>query len=92
MQQCGVHALSNDEALTFLAQVCADPAVDTVHETTTTRKLWLKLAKSTRPSRNVWMDAYLAALAISVDAEMVTFDQGFKSFTRHGLKLVLLAP
>ena len=35
---------------------------------------------------------YLAALAISLGAEMVTFDQGFKSYTSHGLKLVLLIP
>ncbi len=92
MKQCGVQALSNDEALTFLARVCTDPAVATVDEVTTTRNLWLKLGMSPQPSPNVWMDAYLAALAITLDAEMVTFDQGFKSYTRHGLKLVLLAP
>ena len=92
MQQYAVQALTNDEALTFLAQVCTDPAVATVDEAPTTRNLWLKIAKHPRPSPNVWMDAYLAALAISLGAEMVTFDGGFKSYTRHGLKLVLLTP
>ena len=92
MKQYGVQALTNDEALAFLAHVCIDPAVATLDEASTTRNLWLKLGKGSRPSPNVWMDAYLAALAISLDAEMVTFDQGVKSYTRHGLKLVLLTP
>lgn len=92
MKQYGVQALSNDEALSFLARACSDPAVATVDEIATTRNLWLRLAKGNRPSPNVWMDAYLAALAISLDAEMVTFDQGFKAYIRHGLKLVLLTP
>ena len=92
MQQYGVQALTNDEALTFLTQVCSDPAIALVDEVHTTRNLWQKLAKGPRPSPNVWMDAYLAALAISLGAEMVTFDQGFKSYTRHGLKLALLIP
>ncbi len=92
MKQYGVQALTNDEALGFLTRVCSDPAVATIHEVHTTRSLWLKLARGNQPSPNVWMDAYLAALAISLDAEMVTFDQGFQSYTRHGLKLALLAP
>lgn len=37
---------------------------------------------------NLWTDAWLAALAISLDCEMVTFDKGFRSF--RGLVLTLL--
>jgi uncharacterized protein len=37
---------------------------------------------------NLWTDAWLAALALSLDYEMATFDRGFKSF--RGLKLRLL--
>jgi predicted nucleic acid-binding protein len=37
---------------------------------------------------NLWNDAWLAALAMSLDYEMTTFDRGFKSF--RGLKLRLL--
>ncbi len=37
---------------------------------------------------NLWTDAWLAALALSLDCEMATFDRGFKSF--RGLKLRLL--
>jgi toxin-antitoxin system PIN domain toxin len=43
---------------------------------------------SREPMPNLWTDAWLAALAISLDCEMTTFDRGFKSF--RGLKLRLL--
>jgi toxin-antitoxin system PIN domain toxin len=46
------------------------------------------LVASREATPNVWTDAWLAALAISLDYEMTTFDRGFKSF--RGLKLRLL--
>jgi uncharacterized protein len=39
-------------------------------------------------SPNLWTDAWLAALAMCLDCEMVTFDQGFASY--EGLALHLL--
>jgi uncharacterized protein len=39
---------------------------------------------------DLWTDAWLAALALSLDYELTTFDQGFRSF--RGLKLKLLTP
>lgn len=92
MKVYAVEALTNNEAITFLTDVSADPAVARADEPATARALWLKLARSRQPSPNVWMDAYLAALAMSLGAEMVTFDQGFKSYLPHGLHLVLLNP
>ncbi len=41
------------------------------------------------PSPNLWADAWLAALALSSEYEMTTFDRGFQSF--RGLKLRLLS-
>lgn len=38
------------------------------------------------------MDAYLAALALSHEAERVTFDKGLQQFKNTGLRLVLLTP
>ncbi len=92
MNLYGLTALTNAEAISFLKQVYQDPAIEGVDEPSTTRPLWLKTASTPWPSPNVWMDGYLAALAISLGAEMITFDQGFKSYTSHGLKLVLLTP
>jgi predicted nucleic acid-binding protein len=42
----------------------------------------------TSRATNSWTDAWLAALAMSLDYEMTTFDRGFKSF--RDLKLRLL--
>jgi predicted nucleic acid-binding protein len=39
-------------------------------------------------SPNLWTDAWLAALALTLDEEFVTFDRGFQNF--DGLRLSLL--
>jgi uncharacterized protein len=49
---------------------------------------FVSLVSSREPTPNLWADAWLAALAMSLDYEMTTFDRGFKSF--RGLKLRLL--
>jgi predicted nucleic acid-binding protein len=41
-----------------------------------------------RMKPNLWADAWLAALVMSLDYEKTTFDRGFKSF--RALKLRLL--
>lgn len=41
---------------------------------------WRSLTQSTLFSTNVWADAYLAAFALTVDFEVVTFDRGFMKF------------
>jgi toxin-antitoxin system PIN domain toxin len=49
---------------------------------------FVSLVSSREPSPNLWTDAWLAALSMSLDYELTTFDRGFKSF--RGLKLRLL--
>jgi len=49
---------------------------------------FVALISGREPTPNLWTDAWLAALALSLDYEMATFDRGFKSF--RGLKLRLL--
>ena len=41
---------------------------------------WRSLTQSTLFSTNVWADAYLAAFALTVDFEVITFDKGFMQF------------
>jgi hypothetical protein len=90
-QQCGAAPLTNDQAITFLANLYDDPAVARVDdEPPATRSLWLELARSDLASPNTWMDAYLSALAISLGAEFVTFDRGFSVYQDRGLDLRLL--
>lgn len=91
MKAFGLAALTNTEALAFVRKTQSDPKVARVESPPPiTREIWLRAAATKTPSPNVWMDAWLAAFAIALDAEMVTFDSGFENFTIHGLKLVLL--
>ena len=49
---------------------------------------FVSLVSSREPTPNLWTDAWLAALAMSLDYEITTFDRGFKSF--RGLRVRLL--
>lgn len=53
-------------------------------------KLWYDNVARRESSPDLWTDAWLAALAQACDCEMVTFDRGFRSFSK--LKLRLLDP
>ena len=90
MRRCGAAPLSNSEAAEFLSNVYDDPAVSRAEEPAATRSLWLELADRPQAAPNVWMDAYLAAFAIALGAEMVTFDRGFTAYQKRGLNLLLL--
>lgn len=90
MSQCGAAPLSNSEAVEFLTNVYADPVVSRAEEPLATRALWLQLADRSLPAPHIWTDAYLAAFAIGLGAEVVTFDRGFQSYDRAGLTVQIL--
>lgn len=73
-----VQALSDDPRMVIADRVPATHA-----------GFWLRNVRGREPSPDIWTDAWLAALAQSLDCEMVTFDRGFRAF--KGLKLQLLA-
>jgi predicted nucleic acid-binding protein len=50
---------------------------------------FVSLVAGRQPTPNLWTDAWLAALARSLNYELTTFDRGFKSF--EGLRMHLLA-
>jgi len=52
--------------------------------------LWQHIATRDTASPKVWMDAYLAAFAISGGLRLASLDQDFKNFQPHGLDLNLL--
>jgi uncharacterized protein len=78
-----------DQALRAWGQLRDDPrslhieAEPVAHETR-----FVALVSGRESTPNLWTDAWLAALALSLDCEIATFDRGFKSF--RGLKLRLL--
>jgi uncharacterized protein len=53
---------------------------------------WSQLAGLDSASPKVWMDAYLAAFAITSGLRVVTLDKDFKNFVPQGLDLNLLQP
>ena len=90
MNLCGVAPATNAEAAEFLSKAYNDPVVSRVAEPSGAWQLWLKLADRPDASPHVWMDAYLAAFAITLGAELVTFDRGFQAYEKAGLTLRLL--
>ncbi|MCW1923599.1 PIN domain-containing protein [Luteolibacter arcticus] len=82
---------TNADALSVYAGLEKLPVVQMRSEPAGLEPLWHRLASLGSASPKVWMDAYLAAFAIGHGAELVTFDAGFKSFEKDGLKLRLLS-
>ena len=76
-------------ALNAWQALAADPrsvfldAAPSMHES-----VFASMVAGRQPTPNLWTDAWLAALARSLDHDFVTFDRGFKSF--EGIKLKLL--
>jgi uncharacterized protein len=52
--------------------------------------LWLQLADHQRPAPKLWMDAYLAAVAIQGGWRLLSLDQDFERFCSAGLQLMPL--
>jgi toxin-antitoxin system PIN domain toxin len=78
-------AWSAVEALAAQPAMVAIEAAPRIHAV-----YWRRNVEGREPTPNLWTDAWLAALAQSLGAEMVTFDRGFRQFRE--LKLRLLAP
>ena len=81
--------ITPEVALNAWDALAADPrsvfldAAPSTHES-----FFVSMVAGREPTPNLWTDAWLAALARSLDHDVVTFDRGFKSF--EGIKLNLL--
>lgn len=90
LHNLNLEAFTNGEAIKALSEMQQNPMVDTGVEPPSTKNLWLRLSTRPTASPKLWMDAYLAAFAISGHHQMVTFDKGFRKFDKEGLNLELL--
>ena len=85
----GIPPLTNREAwLTYEALLVDDRIVFQAGEPAGVESLWKKLALRGTASPKLWMDAYLAALALAGGHRMVTTDGAFRQF--HGLDVTVL--
>jgi uncharacterized protein len=81
--------LSNAQAWSVYAAFLNDQRITFRDEPKGLESRWKQLAERDTASPKVWMDAYLAAFAMSGGYQIITTDAGFSSFP--GLKLELLA-
>lgn len=82
--------LSNREAWSVLDQLMDDDATGFAAEPEGLDPVWRQLAEQESPSPKVWMDAYLAAFAITGSLRLVTLDKDFRNDVPSGLDLLLL--
>lgn len=90
LRQYQAAGFTNRDALEVLRAFLARPQVREMDEPPGTVALWHRLAVRDTASPKVWMDAYLAAFAISGGLDFVTLDRDFNTYESHGLKLRLL--
>ena len=83
-----IPALSNKTALSVYEGFLADERIGWANEPRGLEASWKKLAAVPKPSPKLWVDAYLAAFALSGGHQFVTTDRGFKDF--KGLDLLIL--
>lgn len=85
-----VEAMTNRSAWKTFELLRAHPSIAMHDEPPGAVALWHRLAAGDTASPKVWMDAYLAAFAISGGLSFVTLDRDFKRYEAHGLRLRLL--
>ena len=86
----GAEGLTHRDALVALHALQALRQVSVREEPRGTLALWQAMSALDSASPKVWMDAYLAAFAISGGLRMLTLDQDFRNFVPRGLDLALL--
>jgi toxin-antitoxin system PIN domain toxin len=85
----GIPALSNKTAWSAYEGFLADERIARAGEPRGLEQLWKRLAGGPKASPKLWMDAYLAAFAMSGGYPLVTTDKTFNQF--KGLELVVLS-
>ena len=87
----GTSVLRPAQAWGAVQSLIDDPRIEVLDQVPAAHgKHWYDNVARREPSPDLWTDAWLAALAQAHDVEMVTFDRGFRSYSK--LKLRLLEP
>jgi hypothetical protein len=89
----GNPALTNKEAWTVYEAIAADDRIVLrVAEPAGVESRWKDLAVRSEASPKLWMDAYLAAIALAGGCRVVTTDTRFRAFTDLDLLLLGAGP
>jgi uncharacterized protein len=83
----GLPARTQSQAWAIYHRILSDPCAGFLTEPAGLEELWEQLSSRESASPKLWMDAYLAAFAINSGCALVTFDQGFRQFEPHQLRL-----
>jgi toxin-antitoxin system PIN domain toxin len=86
----GVPKASNGDAWAALQTFLALPQVDVIEEPPELGRTWCQLGAIEQAAPKRWMDAYLAAFAITAGLPLISLDQDFRQFEPEGLTLQLL--
>jgi toxin-antitoxin system PIN domain toxin len=81
----GVPALSNKTAWRVYEGFRDDERVAWAEEPDGLESTWKRLAGGSQASPKLWMDAYLAAFAMSGEHQLVTTDKAFRQFKKLDL-------
>lgn len=84
----GNSALSNSEAWEIYERFLSDHRVVFVDEPHGIEAHWKKLTNRTNASPKLWMDAYLAAFAITGKYQLVSTDNAFTQFADLNFHLI----
>jgi predicted nucleic acid-binding protein len=76
----GAFAQSQQDAWRSYDKLAGDPRVVFLEEPAGVAAAFRSFTQADTPAHAVWTDAYLAALALTAPAQLVTFDQGFGQF------------
>jgi len=85
----GIPALSNKAAWSVYEGFLADARIAWTEEPGGLESSWKRLAARSQASPKLWMDAYLAAFAMTGGYQLVTTDKAFKQF--KALDLLILS-
>jgi toxin-antitoxin system PIN domain toxin len=88
----GSALITNETAWAKSQELLALPQVIWLAEPAGLEAEWKRAAILPFASPKVWMDAYLAAFAITAGMEFVTTDRDFRHFEPNGLKLIFMQP
>ena len=81
---------TNGDAWAALQTFLALPQVDVIDEPPELGRIWSQLGAIEQAAPKRWMDAYLAAFAITASLPLISLDQDFRQFEPEGLTLQLL--